>query len=79
MRGSGCFRTAKKHGVLVAVEYHKRFDPIYTDAKDRIRTLGGFSFFTATMTQVTQPPIVALHSLLMRLLVRDVCAAACHP
>jgi len=42
---------AKKHGVLVAVEYHKRFDPIYTDAKDRIRTLGGFSFFTATMTQ----------------------------
>jgi len=42
---------AKQHGVLVAVEYHKRFDPIYTDAKDRIRTLGGFSFFTSTMTQ----------------------------
>jgi D-galacturonate reductase len=42
---------AKKHGVLVAVEYHKRFDPIYTDAKHRIQGLGGFSFFTSTMTQ----------------------------
>ncbi|KAK3268274.1 hypothetical protein CYMTET_23213 [Cymbomonas tetramitiformis] len=42
---------AKKHNVLCAIEYHKRFDPIYTDAKDRIATLGGFSFFTATMTQ----------------------------
>lgn len=28
---------AKKHGVLCAIEYHKRFDPIYTDARDRIR------------------------------------------
>lgn len=65
--------------MLVAVEYHKRFDPIYTDAKDRIRTLGGFSFFTATMTQVMQPTIIALHSLRMRLLVRDVRAAACYP
>ena len=43
---------AKKHGVLCAVEYHKRFDPIYTDARDRIRhQLGPFSFFQATMTQ----------------------------
>mmetsp|Transcript_19642 Transcript_19642/g.37483 ORF Transcript_19642/g.37483 Transcript_19642/m.37483 type:complete len:420 (+) Transcript_19642:122-1381(+) len=42
---------ARKHGVLVAVEYHKRFDPIYTDAKHRIKNLGGFSFFTSTMTQ----------------------------
>mmetsp|Transcript_36257 Transcript_36257/g.43768 ORF Transcript_36257/g.43768 Transcript_36257/m.43768 type:complete len:421 (+) Transcript_36257:93-1355(+) len=42
---------AREHGVLVAVEYHKRFDPVYTDAKDRIRQLGGFSFFNATMTQ----------------------------
>ena len=29
---------AKKHGVLCAVEYHKRFDPIYADARDRIRS-----------------------------------------
>lgn len=28
---------AKKQGVLCAIEYHKRFDPIYTDARDRIR------------------------------------------
>ena len=43
---------AKKHGVLCAVEYHKRFDPIYADARDRIkRELGSFSFFASTMTQ----------------------------
>jgi len=43
---------AKRHGVLVAVEYHKRFDPIYTDARDRARAqLGPFSFFQSTMTQ----------------------------
>lgn len=43
---------AKKHNVLVAVEYHKRFDPIYTDARDRIKSsLGPFSFFSSTMTQ----------------------------
>ena len=43
---------AKKHGVLCAVEYHKRFDPIYADARDRIRShLGPFSFFASTMTQ----------------------------
>ena len=38
---------AKKHGVLCAVEYHKRFDPIYVDARDRARAhLGPFSFFS---------------------------------
>jgi D-galacturonate reductase len=43
---------AKKHGVLCAVEYHKRFDPIYVDARDRTRAhLGPFSFFSSTMTQ----------------------------
>ena len=43
---------AKKHGVLCAVEYHKRFDPIYVDARDRARAhLGPFSFFSSTMTQ----------------------------
>lgn len=43
---------AKKNNVLVAVEYHKRFDPIYVDARDRIKqTLGPFSFFSSTMTQ----------------------------
>jgi D-galacturonate reductase len=43
---------AKAHGVLVAVEYHKRFDPIYVDARDRVRAqLGKFSYFSSTMTQ----------------------------
>jgi D-galacturonate reductase len=43
---------AKKHGVLCAVEYHKRFDPVYADARDRIKSsLGSFSFFSSTMTQ----------------------------
>ena len=37
---------AKKHGVLCAIEYHKRFDPIYTDARDRIRhQLGGVTIW----------------------------------
>jgi predicted dehydrogenase len=43
---------AEKHGVLCAIEYHKRFDPIYADARDRIRAnFGAFSFFQSTMTQ----------------------------
>jgi hypothetical protein len=29
----------------VAVEYHKRFDPIYSDARNRIRQLGPFSYY----------------------------------
>ena len=37
--------------VLVAMEVHKRWDPIYADARDRIRSLGDFSFFSAYMSQ----------------------------
>ena len=38
--------------VLVMIELHKRFDPIYIDAKDRIcGKLGDFSFFNAYMSQ----------------------------
>lgn len=37
--------------VLVMVEVHKRFDPIYVDARDRIQKLGGCSFFQAYMSQ----------------------------
>ena len=33
---------AKKSNVLVMVEVHKRFDPIYVDAIDKIRTFGDF-------------------------------------
>lgn len=42
---------ARKHKVLVVVEVHKRYDPIYVDARDRIQSLGGFSFFNAYMSQ----------------------------
>ncbi len=42
---------AEKHNVLVMVEFHKRFDPIYLDAVGRIRKMGDFSFFNAFMSQ----------------------------
>ncbi len=44
-------REAEKKGVLVAMEVHKRWDPIYADARDRIRGLGDFSFFQSYMSQ----------------------------
>lgn len=44
-------RAAKKHGVLVVVEVHKRYDPLYRDARDRIQALGDFSYFNAYMSQ----------------------------
>jgi D-galacturonate reductase len=37
--------------VLCAVEYHKRWDPIYNDAKERAKKLGRFSYFYSCMTQ----------------------------
>ena len=42
---------AAKRNVLVAMEVHKRWDPIYRDARDRIRKLGEFSFFQSYMSQ----------------------------
>lgn len=42
---------AKESGVIAAVEYHKRWDPIYSDARERARGFGPFSFFSAMMTQ----------------------------
>lgn len=44
-------QAAKQKGVLVAMEVHKRWDPIYVDARDRIRQLGEFSFFQSYMSQ----------------------------
>ena len=38
--------------VLCSIEVHKRYDPIYIDARDRIASsLGDFSYFTAHMSQ----------------------------
>ncbi|KAF9535859.1 hypothetical protein CPB83DRAFT_842479 [Crepidotus variabilis] len=42
---------AKKHKVCCWVEHHKRFDPVYSDAKARAATLGEFNFFNAWMSQ----------------------------
>ena len=42
---------AREHGVLAAVEFHKRFDPIYADARDRAPGLGDFTFFHSFMSQ----------------------------
>lgn len=42
---------ARSSKVLVAMEVHKRWDPIYLDARDRIRRLGEFSYFSSYMSQ----------------------------
>jgi D-galacturonate reductase len=42
---------AQSKNVLVAMEVHKRWDPIYVDARDQIRQLGEFSFFQSYMSQ----------------------------
>jgi D-galacturonate reductase len=42
---------ASAAGVILAIEMHKRWDPIYVDARDRIKCMGGFSFFTSYMSQ----------------------------
>ncbi|RCI16588.1 hypothetical protein L249_2009 [Ophiocordyceps polyrhachis-furcata BCC 54312] len=44
-------RRARKNKVFVFVEHHKRFDPVYADARARARTLGDFSYFYAYMAQ----------------------------
>ena len=44
-------QAAEAKNVLVAMEVHKRWDPIYVDARDRIRSLGDFSFFSSYMSQ----------------------------
>ncbi|KAG1894828.1 uncharacterized protein F5891DRAFT_1060724 [Suillus fuscotomentosus] len=42
---------ARKHNVVCFVEHHKRFDPVYSDAKVRAQALGEFNFFNAWMSQ----------------------------
>mmetsp|Transcript_4220 Transcript_4220/g.6727 ORF Transcript_4220/g.6727 Transcript_4220/m.6727 type:complete len:477 (-) Transcript_4220:167-1597(-) len=42
---------AVRNNVLVAIEVHKRWDPIYGDAKDKIKGLGGFSYLYSYMSQ----------------------------
>jgi D-galacturonate reductase len=42
---------ARRNGVLVSIEVHKRWDPIYLDARDKIQQLGPFSYMYAYMSQ----------------------------
>lgn len=42
---------ADKKNVQIAMEVHKRWDPIYADARERIRDLGDFSYFQSYMSQ----------------------------
>ena len=42
---------AKKKKLLLMLEVHKRFDPIYADAVDKIQTFGDFSYFVSYMSQ----------------------------
>lgn len=42
---------ARKHKVFVYVEHHKRYDPVYWDAKHRAKTLGDFNYFYSYMSQ----------------------------
>mmetsp|Transcript_11586 Transcript_11586/g.21986 ORF Transcript_11586/g.21986 Transcript_11586/m.21986 type:complete len:415 (-) Transcript_11586:12-1256(-) len=44
-------RIAREKGVLLQIEVHKRFDPIYNDARQRLQNLGDFGYFTAFMSQ----------------------------
>ncbi|KAG2491936.1 hypothetical protein HYH03_009669 [Edaphochlamys debaryana] len=41
-------------GVLACVEFHKRFDPMYGDARNRAAGLGPFSHFASHMAQPKQ-------------------------
>ena len=42
---------AMKQNVIVAVEVHKRWDPIYLDARDKLQKLGSFSYMYSYMSQ----------------------------
>jgi D-galacturonate reductase len=42
---------AKQQNVLVGIEMHKRFDPMYSDARDRARNYGDFSYMSSYMSQ----------------------------
>ncbi|KAI1797795.1 D-galacturonic acid reductase [Ganoderma leucocontextum] len=42
---------AEKKGVVCFVEHHKRFDPVYSDARAKAPSLGEFNFFSAWMSQ----------------------------
>eukprot|EP00049_Salpingoeca_infusionum_P002839 m.60442 g.60442 ORF g.60442 m.60442 type:complete len:419 (-) comp11819_c0_seq2:2407-3663(-) len=44
-------KLAQDNQVLVMVEFHKRWDPIYVDARSKARSLGDMSYFSSFMSQ----------------------------
>ena len=44
-------KAAHKNKVLCCQEYHKRFDPIYADAVNKMRNLGDCGHFQSFMSQ----------------------------
>jgi D-galacturonate reductase len=42
---------AARKNVLACIEVHKRWDPIYIDARDKIQSLGPFSYIYSYMSQ----------------------------
>ncbi|MEA3512142.1 MAG: Gfo/Idh/MocA family oxidoreductase, partial [Campylobacterota bacterium] len=44
-------KLATKNNLLLMLEVHKRFDPIYSDARDNINSYGDFSYFNSYMSQ----------------------------
>jgi D-galacturonate reductase len=42
---------ARRASVILAIDYHKRFDEIYLEARGRIRQLGPMSYFNSYMSQ----------------------------
>lgn len=44
-------QVAGERNVTIAMEVHKRWDPVYADARQKLRELGGFSYFASYMSQ----------------------------
>ena len=44
-------KISKEKGLLLMLEVHKRFDPLYADAVDQMRTFGDFSYMNSYMSQ----------------------------
>jgi len=44
-------KIAKENNLLLMLEVHKRFDPLYADAVDQIQTFGDFSYMNSYMSQ----------------------------
>ena len=42
---------SREKEVTIAMEVHKRWDPIYSDAREKLRHLGDFSYFSSYMSQ----------------------------